>query len=103
MKDGEKVIKDVQILSDNVNIEDISKHSKYTTEQLKEYNLLESDIVNKDFIIQEPESIEYIDGGYDKITQYNSPDGSSIFVVPNQDGTTTTYGTFTDNFEKKVA
>lgn len=43
-----------------------------------------------------------IQGGYGDITHFTTKDGHDIFVVPQEDGSTITYSTFTDGNENQA-
>ncbi|WP_128988564.1 LysM peptidoglycan-binding domain-containing protein [Arcobacter sp. CECT 8986] len=99
----------VQYDSPNIDIkadttfEEVSSLTKYTKEELKEFNLYEDDTISAGSNISTPLSKDILDGGYGNITHYTTNDGENIFIVPNEDGTSTTYGTFTDGFDNQAS
>ncbi|WP_044417948.1 Ig-like domain-containing protein [Halarcobacter anaerophilus] len=101
MEDGKKVLEDIEIKNDDVSIKDFAKYVDYTEEEIKEFNHIQTDTVSTNDNIQLPVDKKMIEGGYGKITQYETQDGNYVFIVPNKDETTTTYATFTDGFNEK--
>ncbi|WP_419773451.1 hypothetical protein [Halarcobacter sp.] len=103
IENGKKALDSIEIKADNVSLEKIAKYMDYTKEELKEFNHLESDTLNKDSNLQIPVSKKEIEGGHGKINQYTTQDGEYVFIVPNGDSSTSTYATFTDGFNQKGA
>ncbi|RXJ69308.1 hypothetical protein CRV08_04680 [Halarcobacter ebronensis] len=97
--DNKNTVTNIEITGDNVSLDDVANLTEYSKEDLKAFNILDSDTLTKGTNIQQPVSKTVYEGN---ITQYDAKDGNSIFTVPNSDGTSTTYGTFTDGFENQA-
>ncbi|RXJ69312.1 hypothetical protein CRV08_04700 [Halarcobacter ebronensis] len=101
--DNTKTITNIQITSDNVNLDEIANLTPYSKEDLQAFNFLDGDTVDSNTNFQLPASKEPdIQGGYGDITHFTTKDGHDIFVVPQEDGSSTSYGTFVDGFENQA-
>ncbi|MFV0561468.1 LysM peptidoglycan-binding domain-containing protein [Malaciobacter mytili] len=94
MQENKKVLENIEIKKDNVEIEKLAKYTDFSKEELKEFNHLNGDTVSKNINFQVPISKQEIEGGYGEIAQYTTQDGNHIFIVPNSDGSKVTYATF---------
>ena len=100
---GNSIISDINITG-TTDYETIAQYTNYSAQDLQAFNLSDSSAVQNGANITLPASKEpSIEGGYGDITHFLTNEGESIFIVPNVDGTTTTYATFTDGFENQAS
>ena len=91
-----KVVSNIEILSDNASFEDIAPHTDFSADDLREFNdYPEGTAITRDSI-DIPKSKELLDGGNGFIVHLSGFNGNEMFIVPNQDGTSTKYTTFID-------
>ena len=91
-----KIVSKIEILSDNASFEDIAPHTDFSADDLREFNdYPEGTAITRDSI-DIPKSKELLDGGNGFIVHLSGFNGNEMFIVPNQDGTSTKYTTFID-------
>jgi len=94
----------IQIHANNVNLDEIANLTPYSKEDLQAFNFLDGDTVDSNTNFGLPATKEPdIEGGYGDIKHYTTPDGHDVFVVPQENGSTISYATFTDGFENQAS
>jgi hypothetical protein len=98
-----KVVSNIEILSDNASFDDIAPHTDYSAHDLREFNdYPEGGAITRDSIDIPKSKNLIMDGGYGVIVHLSGFNGNEMFIVPNQDGTTTKYTTFIDGNDNQA-
>jgi hypothetical protein len=98
-----KVVSNIEILSDDASFDDIAPHTKFSAHDLREFNdYQEGGAITRDSIDIPKSKNLIVDGGYGIIVHLSGFNDNEMFIVPNQDGTTTKYTTFTDGNENQA-
>lgn len=100
-ENGNKSVLNIQIDGDTT-FDEVSSLTNFSKEDLQQFNLYEDDMISAGSNISTPVSKTFLNGGYGGIVNYTTQDGQNIFIVPQEDGSSITYGTFTDGFENQA-